>query len=370
MGNIKKLVIVQHSYGLTKPQTQRMLAAAKIYVQEGLDVVFIISSDVCEPTSIGKIRFIQIEENRKRMFTCFCNFVNAIKLEYSDDAAILFDGTPLYSFLFSSTKYNVFSEITEIPYFGHKPSFVEKVFEKVRFYAISHFSGIQVISNSLKDYYSSRGVENIEVVNMFVDTSRFDSVTKYEGDKYIGYCGTLSLYKDGVDDLIRAFAIFDKKHSDFKLKLFGGFESEIVEKKLRRIVSDLGIEAKVIFTGRVSSENIPQLLKDATILALARPNNKQAQYGFPTKLGEYLATGNPVVVTCVGDIPSFLIDGKNAYLAIPGCPEAFASKLCEVVDEYDRAISICQLGRKLVDKDFSSKVQVEKSLSFINSKCV
>ena len=50
------------------------------------------------------------------------------------------------------------------------------------------------------------------------------------------------------------------------------------------------------FTGRTSPEVMPQILTDASILALARPNNVQSQNGFPTKLGEYLATGNPVAI--------------------------------------------------------------------------
>ena len=49
------------------------------------------------------------------------------------------------------------------------------------------------------------------------------------------------------------------------------------------------------------------------MLVLARPDNIQAKGGFPTKLGEYLATGNPVVVTKVGEIPNYLIDGVNAF---------------------------------------------------------
>lgn len=365
MNNIDKLIIVQHSYGLATPKTQRMLAAAKTYIQEGVDVVFIISSDVTEPTSIGKIRFIQIEENKRKIFSCFQNFVKAIKSEYSVGSAILFDGAPLYSFLFRRSKYNVFAEITEIPYFGHTPSLLDKVLERIRFYGVKGFTGIQVISNSLKEYYTSKGIKNIEVVNMFVDASRFEAVTKQPCEKYIGYCGTLSLYKDGVDDLIRAFSIFSKSHPDYQLRLFGGFESEAVEEELRRITENLKVTDKVIFAGRVSSSEMPQLLKNAEILALARPNNKQAQYGFPTKLGEYLATGNPVVVTAVGDIPNFLKDNVNALLVGPCQPLLFANKLSWIADHTKNAKLIGACGYDLIKKDFSSDFQTKVSLDFL-----
>ena len=62
----------------------------------------------------------------------------------------------------------------------------------------------------------------------------------------------------------------------------------------------------IVFTGIVSAADIPQILKNAAVLALDRPDSLQAQCGFPTKLGEYLLTENPVIVTKVGDIPLFL----------------------------------------------------------------
>ena len=71
------------------------------------------------------------------------------------------------------------------------------------------------------------------------------------------------------------------------------------------LVKELNLEEKVIFTGAVPYTDVPQLLIDAEILALDRPDNKQAKYGFPTKLGEYLMTGNPVV------IPRDAVEGFN-----------------------------------------------------------
>ena len=71
---------------------------------------------------------------------------------------------------------------------------------------------------------------------------------------------------------------------------------------------------------------MPQILKNAAVLALDRPESLQAQCGFPTKLGEYLLTENPVVVTKVGDIPLFLKDGETALIAEERNPEE-ASKI-------------------------------------------
>ena len=199
---------------------------------------------------------------------------------------------------------------------------------------------------------------------MFVDDSRFDNLTKKVEGRYITYCGTLSLYKDGVDDLIKSFGIFSKSNPEYILQLIGDFQSEAVKETLYSLVDELGLTNKIIFKGRVCSKEMPQLLVDSDILVLARPDNAQAQYGFPTKLGEYLATGNPVVVTSVGDIPLFLKNKENALLAAPNDPESFASQLEWIIMNKQEAALIALRGKELIKSVFSSEVQIGKALSF------
>ena len=101
------------------------------------------------------------------------------------------------------------------------------------------------------------------------------------------------------------------------------------------------------------------------MLALARPDRLQAQNGFPTKLGEYLATGKPVVVTRVGEIPLFIKHGENGYLADP-TPESFSKQLSWVADNYEQAKKTGQNGKKLAENEFSYFVQSKKVLEFMN----
>ena len=114
-----------------------------------------------------------------------------------------------------------------------------------------------------------------------------------------------------------------------------------------------------------TSFSIPQLLFNASILALARPDNLQAKNGFPTKLGEYLATGNPVVVTKVGEIPNFIKHMINGLLAEPDNPVDFAEKLCWIVENPIMAQNIGAKGKELISNAFNSLAQSKKALQFI-----
>jgi glycosyltransferase involved in cell wall biosynthesis len=90
----------------------------------------------------------------------------------------------------------------------------------------------------------------------------------------------------------------------------------------------------------------------ARCLVLPRPDSQQARAGFPTKLGEYLALGRPVVVTKVGEIPRFLEDGRTAYLVETGHVENFANKLREVFADRERAEKIGLAGKEVAKSCF------------------
>ena len=93
------------------------------------------------------------------------------------------------------------------------------------------------------------------------------------------------------------------------------------------------------------------------MLVLARPDNKQSEAGFPTKLGEYLATGKPVVVTRVGEIPEYLKDQENAFIASPGDAHNFAMKMKQVMNNYDDALKVGHKGQQLALTTFNSTYQ-------------
>lgn len=228
---------------------------------------------------------------------------------------------------------------------------------------------VVVISNSLKKLFVDEGVDTdkIVVVNMTVDINRFNGVCKQNKPRYIAYCGSVSNSKDGVDNLIRAFSIVQRAVDDVFLYIIGKAENEQVKYNIIELVKQLGIEKKVVFTGQIPAQKMPQILKDAEILALFRPNNIQARYGFPTKLGEYLLTENPVILTNVGDIAFFLKDGESALIAEASNVEMFADKLLWALNNPDEASKIGRRGKEVALKYFNSEIETQKLIKILRS---
>jgi len=162
------------------------------------------------------------------------------------------------------------------------------------------FDGFIVMTNILIDYYKTKCRSDAKFIHipMTVEFERFEFGKKKTTEEYIAYCGgDKTGTKDGIDILIKAFNVIKDEHTALKLYIIGP-----VHKTIKLLVSELKLDRRVVFFGFINGDKVPDLLINAKILCLARPNNKQAEGGFPTKLGEYLASGVPIVVTNIGEI--------------------------------------------------------------------
>ena len=140
------------------------------------------------------------------------------------------------------------------------------------------------------------------------------------------------------------------------------------ERFIKELINSFDLNDFIILTGLIPATEMPQRLKDATLLALTRTVNLQTMNGFPTKLAEYLLTENPVVVTKTGDIPLFLKDGESALLAEPGNIKEIASKLIWALTHSEEADLIGKAGEEVAKKKFNYKLEAKKMLKVINKK--
>lgn len=282
---------------------------------------------------------------------------------------VLLLGSKVYLRKLSNRKdIRVFHELTEHPDVGKMsrlPIFTTKMYLKW----VKKVDGLFVITNALRDYFVAQGVEEklVHVINMVVDDERFKGVEKTKVDcPYIAYCGNASNTKDGVDDLIRAFAIVSKQIDNVRLHIIGPRPVKGSVNDL--LVKELDIVDRVDFIGCVTPSEMPQLLVNAQIVALARPVSLQNTYGFPTKMGEYLLSGNPVCVTAVGDIPFFLAHQRTAMLSPCGDYTAFATNLIWCLEHLEEARQIGLRGREVARHNFNYLTESQKILDVIFPK--
>ena len=181
------------------------------------------------------------------------------------------------------------------------------------------FDGFICISDILVEFCKKHGRKRSRTIKirMTVDVDQISKYVTKNIDDYVCYAGCVNEEKDGVDTLRKACQ---------------------------------GMDLRIAIG--LSHEEALRMMAGARCLVLARPDSLQARAGFPTKLGEYLALGRPVVATMVGEIPCFLKDGVSAYLAEAGNANDIAEKIRMVFSDRDYAESIGKAGRVVAEKFF------------------
>jgi glycosyltransferase involved in cell wall biosynthesis len=231
--------------------------------------------------------------------------------------------------------------------------------------SLKYFEGFITCSHELKKYYQSftKPSCNYLVIPLLLDYKKFTG-TSFTRENYIGYCGDFGNNKDGVPTLINAFYKISKKYPHLKLFLAGDISDKVVMKELNDLIVELNLKERVVFTGSIHHDRMPEFLGQASILALARPDNLQAKGGFPSKIAEYLATGRPVVVTRVGELDRYLLDRENVFFSKTDNAVDFAECLDSVLANYSFAETVGQSGR-IIAKSFDYLEQTKSIYTFL-----
>lgn len=316
-----------------------------------------------EHTNIECIYIGEIKKSRFKIITMMKSCLWVAQNMKSGYSLISLNDICLFlKLLLFNKKCNIYTEYSEYPPLMYGNAITGKLRLKSFLYNTRKQTGIFVISNKIKQYLTENNVapEKVHVINMTVDGDRFANLKKQDTEPYICYCGTVSNFKDGVDTLLEAFGKIANDIPGIKLHILGSRPFEADNKKNDAIIEKYGIKDRVHMPGAVPGNEMPQYLMNAQAVVLARPNNIQAAYGFPTKLGEYLMTGNPVVVTRVGELEDFLEDGKSAIFATPGDANDFADKLKWVLQHPQEAKAIGANGKKVAEASFNYKIEGKK----------
>jgi glycosyltransferase involved in cell wall biosynthesis len=262
----------------------------------------------------------------------------------------------------------VFHERTELPYaLGKQTAQKQKELQVYQNKYLPGFDGIFLISNKLMNYMAAFNSNTQKLLTVVDPTFFSTNVPSPYPFPYIGYCGTISGNKDGVPILIEAFAQIAPQFPELKLVLVGNNNKAAIQDTLAAI-DKFQLENRIVFTGLIERDMMPVILCNAQILVVAKPDNEQNSGNFPIKIGEYLATGVPIVVTSVGEIPLFINDGESGYLAQPGSATAFAIKMTQALSHPDAAKEAGQRGKAIALNQFHYQIQARVMADYIAQK--
>lgn len=235
-------------------------------------------------------------------------------------------------------------------------------------------SGVLAISTKIVGYLRNQGLDDKKIMHLpiLVDCDRFINSTNSEvsalvGKQYFLNSGALD-GKEGLEYILEAFASLSSKHDQLYLVLTGA--PEISRKTcIITLAKRLGIEHKLIFTGFLSLGQLSWAYQHARALICCRANTAFTNYGFPTKLGEYLSSGRPVIANEVGDTTLYLNDGENAFLTRSQDILSISSAMERVLRSPSLANEVGLKGRQLAVEKFDYANHVRPLDEFLRTIC-
>lgn len=291
--------------------------------------------------------FIMLNKKPNFIIICTSNLVVSITL-----------------FLISRIKnFKIIREKNEFPIFLIQQEKYKNKLIIAKYSRYKLFDGIICMTFELEKFFKNIGYKGkIIILPMTVDVERFKNVNLTNDNNYITYIGNLYNKKDGIQDLIKAFYLLIKNNklidkSNIKLRLIGDISNKELISPILELIKYYDLSERVIFTGLINRDNVPFYLKNSKLLVLCRPKTIQNQGGFPTKLGEYLASQVPIVITNVGEIGYYLKDNFHAFISEPDNPEMFAQKMEEALLNEKKAKKIAENGYNLAINFFNYKIQ-------------
>jgi glycosyltransferase involved in cell wall biosynthesis len=227
--------------------------------------------------------------------------------------------------------------------------------------------GIIVISSHLQGKFRDLTGGKIPILlrSISVDTARILYTQPFSNGKIsLFYAGIFGV-KDGVENLLEAFDSLAPLYPRLRLVLSGGGGPERMHKILDRM-NISPFRDRIEYVGYLTEEKYYQLLCSVDIPCVPRVDSLYANAGFPFKLGEFLASGKPVIASRVSDIENFISDREHAILINPGSVDEIISGVRYLIENQDRAIQIGIRGRKKALVKFDVGVQRNSLYDFLD----
>jgi glycosyltransferase involved in cell wall biosynthesis len=177
------------------------------------------------------------------------------------------------------------------------------------------------------------------------------------------FVGRLTPHK-GVDRLLQALP------PDAHLRVVGstGHDPRPPEREYPSLLRFLARERQVTFLGMLADDDLPAVYRSAVVLAL--PSVERTCYGRPVRVSELLglvaleamASGTPVVASCVGGLAEVVQDGETGFLVPPGDVGALRDRLEQVLSDPLLARRLGANAREVVLERFTWARVAERCL--------
>jgi glycosyltransferase involved in cell wall biosynthesis len=235
-------------------------------------------------------------------------------------------------------------------YDKYSPLLVDAVFP------ISEF-----LINHLKEVSPNRKFLKIPVLT---DFEKYNDIEILQEEKYFLFCGGAA-YKEIIQFIIDSFNWLNTS-STFLYLVINGPDYEIME--IKNYISNTKQKDNIKIFSKLTDKQLYTYYKNAIALLIPLRPTLQDIARFPHKIGEYLASGNPVISTNYGEVKYYFRDMENMLLADSYDINLFAEKMQFVIDNPEVSKKIGISGKNAARPIFDYRIKASGIDNFLNSQ--
>ena len=199
-------------------------------------------------------------------------------------------------------------------------------------------------------------------IPVLADFDLFAAVHRRPGPPTFLFCSSAA-YPDVVAFVLAAFEALAVDEAELVLVVSG---RPGPMGRIRAAVNRSPRSRQIRLLSNLSETELIRRYVDASGLLIPLRPTRQDQARFPHKIGEYTASGNPIITTAVGEIPLYFEDGQSAFIARDYDPGLFAEKMRLVMERPDEARRVGEAGRRVGIANFDYRKYGPPLLSFLN----
>jgi glycosyltransferase involved in cell wall biosynthesis len=331
-------------FSVGAPSTYRLLSFARVLTEKSHNVTIVLPSfdrysgfKVELKNSLGNVLLSKpLQLKTRKLITDMIPYAFSTTLKtlfYNCDVVHVLKTTPISCFGYVaklSSRVPVVQDIDDLDHLimiaeGHPRgrTWIVAQCEKILPRLANH---VIVSSSSLERLYFKLGlgknkitqISNGVCVKEFEVDADLSIKQRYNlRDRVVTYVGSLN-NEAQLSPLILGMGEVVKEKKDTSCLIIG---DGTARESLQQLVHRLGLEEFVVFTGKVAHDEIPKFLSISDIGFACFPELDYLRFVSNIKVFEYMASGVPVVVSPIGDLPFYVDYGRAGVVTKPDADE-------------------------------------------------
>jgi glycosyltransferase involved in cell wall biosynthesis len=242
-------------------------------------------------------------------------------------------------------------------------------FEQMRLCAsvLPQYDGILGISKAWCDWASARRLPSVWIPSFAEDHGQVRDEPSSGGQPFtITFIGHW-IEREKPRAILKAMRLCIDRGINVRMNVLGKVGQTRRERSAMRLLrSDPVLQKAVHFHGFVSDAERNRHLAEADAFILLRPDSRETDMLFPTRLPEYMLTANPVILSQVGSFPYCFEHRRDVwFVSKANAPHEIAEAIAQLAHDPDERHAIGQRGRQTALEQFSLDVLGERLARFL-----